>query len=512
MPRIRTAKTLAKRIDLQYFTRLSPFRRWRLILSVALPLIAAGWIFGKNLLHREHIYSAGPMSTAHAVFGDQCALCHVKGASYSATVSDNRCLSCHNAPAHTPRQTFTPACSSCHVEHRGRQRLAATADSGCTQCHSNLKNLDGVPRFDPHISGFDRGHPEFAELRPGQSDPGTIRLDHYVHLQPTVRGPAGAVQMDCYDCHRPINVNEPWPYSVAVVQPASQQPIMVGQADAQQRKRRSIEAGPGAYMTPFKYVNQCAACHVLQFDPLIPTPAPHDKPATVHAFIVEKLTEYIAQHPEAINIDPTALRPQGVEAAGNVPVPLGDNILPRNFSSPLRQRASAPQRNIPRPNGTPPPPPASAQQWVQTRTATAEMLLWEKNCKRCHITTEGGGGQLPTFVRAIVPVRWFPNAEFDHEAHRMMRCTACHLNIPQSRLTSDINIPKIEICRDCHRQDGPATGAAEGRCFECHSYHDWRKEQRVQGKVDISQVRGSGPVATPISVEQEPSQTSPANK
>jgi hypothetical protein len=510
VPRIRTAKTLAKRIDLQYFTRLSPFRRWRLILSVALPVIALGWIFGKNIFHSPHLYSAGPMSTAHAAFGDQCALCHAPGASYSATVTDNRCLSCHNAPAHTPRQTFTPACSSCHVEHRGRHRLAETADSGCTQCHSNLKTRDGTLLYDPHVSGFDRGHPEFAALRPGQTDPGTIRLDHYRHLQPTVSGPAGPVQMDCYDCHRPLNVNEPWPYSVAVVQPASQQPIMVGQADAQQRKRRSVEAGPGAYMTPFKYVNQCAACHVLQFDTLIPTPAPHDKPAIVHAFIVQKLTEYIAQHPEAIYISPTALPPQGVEPEGNVAVPPSDNTQQRNFSSPLRQSATAPQRNIVRPTGTPASRPGSAMEWVQQRTATAERLLWEKNCKLCHITTEGPGGQLPTSVKAIIPARWFPNAEFDHETHRMMKCTACHLDIPQSKLTSDINIPKIKICRDCHQQDGAPAGAAEGRCFECHSYHDWRKEQRVQGKVDIRQVRGTGPAATPISIEEQPSPTAPA--
>jgi len=509
VPRIRTAKTLAKRIDLQYFARLSPFRRWRLILSIALPLIAASWIFGKNIVHKQRVYSSGPMSAAHAVFGDQCALCHVRGASYSATVGDNTCLSCHNAPAHTPRQTFTPACSSCHVEHRGWPRLAAVADSGCTQCHSNLKTLDGLANFDTHVSGFDRGHPQFAELRPGQTDPGTIHLNHYTHLQSTLRGPAGAVQMDCYDCHRPINVNEPWPYSVAVTQPASQQPVMVGQANAQQRKRRSIEAGPGAYMSQIKYVNQCAACHILQFDYLIPTPAPHDKPEIVHAFIVQKLTDYIAQHPEAININPTALPPEGVQPEGNLAPP--DDSMQRGYSSPLRQGGAMQQRNIVRPMGTTAPPPASTQQWVQQRTSAAERLLWEKNCKICHIVTEEEGGQLPTYVKAIVPVRWFPNAEFDHEAHRMMKCTSCHTSIPQSKQTSDINVPGIETCQNCHKQRGPAAGAAEGRCFECHSYHDWRKEQRVQGKVDISQVRGAGPAATPLSTEQSNLPAVPAN-
>ena len=42
MPRVRTAKKLAQRIDLQYFTRLRGFRRWRLVLCIAVPLLAVG--------------------------------------------------------------------------------------------------------------------------------------------------------------------------------------------------------------------------------------------------------------------------------------------------------------------------------------------------------------------------------------------------------------------------------------------------------------------------------------
>lgn len=505
MPRIRTAKTLAKRIDLQYFAKLTPFRRWRLMLSIALPVIAAGWIIGESSFHSHHLYTSGPLSASHAVFGDRCALCHVRAASYSATVVDKNCLPCHDAPAHNQRQAFIPACRSCHVEHQGKLRLAATADSACSQCHGDLKALDGVVRFDPHISGFDRAHPQFAALRPGQADPGTVNLNHYRHLQPRLAGPAGPVQMQCYDCHRPTNINEPWPYSVAVVQPASQEPVMVGLADAQQRKRRSIEAGPGAYMTQIKYVNQCAACHTLQFDQLIQTPAPHAKPEIVHAFIVQKLTDYIALHPEALSIIPTDEQVQPPDTLMQPPA----QQQPSGGLRPLRQAPIEPQRNIVRPTGPSLPRAMNAQQWVQQRTAVAERLLWEKNCKICHIVTQGGGVGLPTFVKAIIPTRWFPNAEFDHQAHRMMECTGCHLKIPQSTVTADINIPGIEICRDCHRQAGPKAGAAEGRCFECHSYHDWRNERRVQGKMDISELRGTGPVAPPMMSQPEIPQADP---
>jgi hypothetical protein len=234
-------------------------------------------------------------------------------------------------------------------------------------------------------------------------------------------------------------------------------------------------------MTPLRYVNQCAACHVLQFDPLIAVPAPHSKPELVHAFIVQKLTEYAAANPAVLKTDPASALSY-------------DDSAPRNFLRPLGE--STDQRNLPRPGSR----AQSAAEWVQLRTAQAEKLLWSKNCNICHESTEGGGEGLPTSVKAIIPARWFPHAEFDHEKHRMMSCVACHGRIPQSRLTADVNVPGIELCRDCHKQGGRTVSAAPGGCFECHSYHDWRNEKRIQGKYDLTTLRGintEGPSATP---------------
>ena len=42
--RVRTTKNLAKRIDMEYFARPHPMRRWRFILSLAIPLIALIWL------------------------------------------------------------------------------------------------------------------------------------------------------------------------------------------------------------------------------------------------------------------------------------------------------------------------------------------------------------------------------------------------------------------------------------------------------------------------------------
>ena len=462
MPRVRTTKSLAKRIDLQYFTRRDKFRRWRLWLSTALPVIAACWLVYTAVFRTQSIYTKGPLSEAHAVLSTNCKLCHLRAASYKASVPDKACLACHDAPAHNARQTFTPTCSSCHVEHVGKVRLAETADSGCRQCHGNLQTTDDQHMVDAHIADFDKKHPEFSPLRLGQADPGTINLNHYAHLQPTIRGPRDQpVQMVCDDCHRPTNTRDPWPYSVAVVQPASQQPVPVSISDAQQRKRRSVEAGAGAYMTSIKYVNQCAACHLLQFDRLIPEPAPHDKPEIVHQFIVAKYTAYIAAHPEALSVSVRAI----------------DSGMPAGSTQNILSPAGADAMVL----------ASSPSDWVQQRTAEAERLLWNKNCKLCHIQTEHAGAGLPESVKAVIPTRWLPHSEFDHEAHRMLTCVACHAGIPNSRKTSDINLPSIALCRECHKAAGRMAQAAEGRCFECHSYHDWRKERRVTGMMDIAQ-------------------------
>jgi hypothetical protein len=214
-------------------------------------------------------------------------------------------------------------------------------------------------------------------------------------------------------------------------------------------------------MTTIRYVNQCAACHVLQFDRIIPEPAPHDKPDVVDAFISKKYADYIAQHPDALR----------------QPVLAIDDGMPPGFTE-----------SILRPTRTEPLTLASSpSDWVQQRTAEAERLLWNKNCKLCHASTQHEGPGLPQSVKAIIPARWLPRAEFDHEAHRMLTCVACHSTIPNSRKTADTNLPGIALCRQCHKQAGAARQAAEGRCFECHSYHDWRNEHRINGIMDIAQ-------------------------
>jgi hypothetical protein len=259
--RTRTTKKLAQRIDLNYFKKAFPIPRWRWLLSIGLTVAGLAWL-GWDALSGKQAYNAGPVSRGHTLLTNNCTACHAVQAVYGTKVTDTACLACHDAPVHQAKQTFTPACTDCHVEHQGSFRLAAASAQACAQCHSNLTVTEGQPRFAATISTFTDGHPEFAAVRQGHPpDPGTIKLNHQIHLQANLRGPQGPVQLQCVNCHEPVLHN--------------------GSAD----------------MMPVDFGKHCASCHPLLFDKRFPEPAPHKDPATVDEFVVRKYTTYIAQHP-----------------------------------------------------------------------------------------------------------------------------------------------------------------------------------------------------------------------
>jgi hypothetical protein len=443
--RIRTTKKLARRIDLQYFKRPHPLRRWRFWLSVAVPILALGWLVTQRAQGGQKAYSSGPLSASHAVFTQQCSLCHMaRAGAFFKEVSDEACLTCHDGPLHHSNQTFTPPCSSCHLEHKGSARLSRTAEASCTQCHADLHTRDGKPHYMASISSFDRAHPEFSPVAKNLVDSGQLRLNHYLHMQPDLLGPSGQrVQMTCADCHRLNGEHDPFPYAGTLVRTAA--------TDA----THAIDYPPSpAGMAPLQFANHCAGCHMLQFDTRFETlQVPHDKPEVVHAFLVKRFQEYIAANPSAVH-----------------------QVEPLSRQVPRRDRPIRVARN--------------ASEWVQFRVDDAEWLLWTKTCKQCHVL-KSVGTTLPEIAPTGIRARWLEHAKFEHRAHRMMSCTSCHARALDSHDTTEVLLPGIQTCRACHRDQASSTEAAEGRCFECHQYHDWSKAKRTKGRFSIPEIRGT---------------------
>ena len=450
MPRVRTTKALAQRIDLNYFKRPIPMRRARFWLCLLLPLAGFVWL-GFRLTTRDYRpYSSGPLSKGHVLLTHDCTTCHVaeKNGVFFLPANNQACMACHDGPIHQAKQTREPDCGSCHIEHRGGLRLIATSDQSCAQCHANLQTAAGTTtNFVRTISSLNADHPEIVIFREHRKDPGTIRLNHAVHMKKNLLGPRGAVQMECSDCHRPPVAKQAWRYGSPEPPPSAGAAAPASPATAAVQKADIYAPDPArALMTMPKFAESCAACHLLQFDKRISEQAPHDKPEVVRAFVVKKLEAYIAAHP-----------------------------------ADLREQAEE-ERRLP---SRPAPPAArvlSPAQWVAERTKEAESLLWGKTCKQCHAieVTEGqpaaAGQPLPKVALSNYTLHWLPRARFDHDAHRGFACASCHPHALTSRDTADILVPQLATCKTCH-QPGPTH--AESRCFECHAYHDWSKRKEI---------------------------------
>ena len=213
-----------------------------------------------------------------------------------------------------------------------------------------------------------------------------------------------------------------------------------------------------AYMQPIAYARHCIGCHPLLFDKRFTDSVPHDTPEVIHAFLVKRFTDYIATHPAELR------EAKSTVALPAKPVPISPRIY-------------------------------TPQEWVNTRVGEAELLLWAKTCKQCHALSFAPAAPsappapvalppaLPKVAKSNITVRWFPQARFDHEVHRAWTCTTCHARATTSQETADILVPGERTCEQCHHS---GADAAEARCFECHTYHDWSREKQVKGAAHLS--------------------------
>jgi hypothetical protein len=473
--RTRTTKKLAQRIDLNYFKRPTPLKRAKFWLSLVVPLLALIWIVWRGFSGDHRVYSSGPMSKVHAVLEKDCSACHLRAeGAFSAKAADATCLNCHDGPIHHAEQIHATDCTTCHIEHRGRISLVATSNESCGQCHAQLITRSGNLPFWANIRSFEDGHPEFAALRTAVApaiDPGTIKLNHAVHMRPIRPGPNGPnIQLECGNCHR-STAAEPdltfadSKYRTATVSYKDSDEFLPVHAETLKPPRS--ETGR-ELMAPVKFANACAACHLLTFDKLFDFGVPHDKPEVIHTFLVRTFREYIAAHANEVRVQ----RDPGRDLTGK-PLPSEFRIL-------------------------------SPAQWVTERTAAAEDLLGRKTCKQCHsltfsakssrgieLTVRQGNGsdklpgvsaELPNIAPANITLRWMPHAKFDHSQHEGFTCVSCHAKGLTSTESSDVLLPGIETCKKCH---APGPEHAESRCFECHTYHDWSKRKEVTPKFTL---------------------------
>jgi predicted CXXCH cytochrome family protein len=109
--------------------------------------------------------------------------------------------------------------------------------------------------------------------------------------------------------------------------------------------------------------------------------------------------------------------------------------------------------------------------------ATARDLFERRACATCHtVTVTDAQDGLPWRVEPVrLTQRFLPHARFSHAAHEtgMSGCSRCH-NAAQSTLASDILIPDIDTCRECHGSGLPRRNPEAlipSTCVMCHDFH-----------------------------------------
>jgi hypothetical protein len=461
---MRDPKALPDWVELDYHTRHRNLHRWRGAVtkwvSVVLVVVMAGSIIANVKWHRTAtVYQSAPLAPAHAIVQNDCGRCHTEAFrtarrfspfhSGIETVPDGACSACHDGPAHNAVLIEEPHCSECHREHRGRTVLAQVPDLNCTGCHADLKARHKDPakcRFD-NVSGFPKGHPEFALWRgtdpafPKSKDPGRLLFNHKLHLDSQGvfvpdRGHPDAKRrevLDCAACHQ--------------------------QDDA------------GRYMKPINHEAHCARCHEGQrgfrlaghfvgaglqraADAFDAEPAPHLPPRDIRNRVRGRLLDFFDKY--RLDAAPVALldRPW--------PQPQGELVWQSLLDRPVPATASG--------------------RFVEPQIAHMERMLCDRpgGCRYCHFMDSDKHEpsalldkprpveKLPQVLAPDLPPRWFTHATFNHQHHRSLTCAECHAGATESTETADVLMPNLDVCARCH---SPA-GGARFDCAECHKYHD----------------------------------------
>ena len=411
--------------------------------------------------HADSAWLSGDLSSAHASLKKDCQSCHVEP---FVAVTDKACVSCHtgehkamsmahaNAPTamllaarHPPgvgerilegfAKTFNKPqgrCVDCHTEHEGAGPMPATPQKFCADCHDGMAarlKTAGHPTTLADAADFGTSHPEFRPLvraapgakptraLPGKAvrDFGGLKFPHDMHLQAT----GGVARMAA---------------------------SFRGRYDFGQKLECSNCHKPeadGVRIKPVEMQRDCAMCHSLAFETVggVTRTLRHGEPDQV----VADLTAYYRSTPPArpLQLGGMQRRRPGAYAEGQV------------YNIYFREVAVRP-----------------------SRAADAVRAVFSKGgaCYDCHTVVAPQAGNSWRVTPVNQTPRFLQKGWFDHDAHKETDCADCHTAAIGSKQSSDLLVPGLRQCRDCHVGETGARlvkveTATESPCAMCHEYH-----------------------------------------
>jgi hypothetical protein len=411
------------------------------LMLLALPLAGhlqpafGAWLRAHTPVFSDAAWSSGPLARAHHTLeiDRDCSACHVK---LFEPTPDRACLHCHDdmrghvasAEVSVPTLEAT-ACAGCHKEHNQPPTLVRADTALCADCHRDPATLASAP--DGHVfvqaaTAFTAtAHPDFGvELlrfdqvgrtwskqrpAPGETprESSNLKFPHALHLDRTrVEVRAEERGLGCADCHR-LQVD-------------------------------------GEHFVPITMEGECRSCHGLGFDESEPErQLPH---AAVRSAVLALEEHYIRQFADTQRVIETGQRNRRRPARAAIdPCPQGPLACGR-------ERAELEAHN----------------------------QFNRSGCVTCHEVTVHP--ERSVYERwEVLPVRlvsdFRPRARFDHVAHLTRAgaaeddalCLSCH-EAETSETSSDVLMPPLAACLDCHGEDRGEQQVALG-CIGCHDFH-----------------------------------------
>ena len=380
-------------------------------------------------------WSTGALSSAHHGLEDQCEACHVEP---FQAVRDETCLTCHEditdhaedermsrgMPqfagteallwdiAHAFGKPGPGACTDCHTEHEGAGQMEPTRQQFCADCHGTL-DARLTDTALGNARDFGTMHPEFKVAVLAQ--PGATRA---------VRVSQASNPRDHNGLTFPHDLH--LDRTSGVTQMARRLGRRAGYGDALECADCHTPTADGVRFQPVDMEEDCESCHSLVYDQVGSTFR------TLRHGDLDQIEADLAA------IGRITRRP--VVTGRRRPGDFGEGgIYYNNFSS------------------------------ISPSALSLTALERDGLCGDCHTAGNPADGPF-----AVMPVtqrsRYMLHGWFDHQAHDQEDCTSCHAAETSDR-SSDLLLPDLASCRDCHMGEGDRAAEVPSSCAMCHSYH-----------------------------------------
>ncbi|HFD11755.1 MAG TPA: hypothetical protein ENJ32_04720 [Crenotrichaceae bacterium] len=318
-------------------------------------------------------------------------------------------------------------CAGCHREHNEPSSLVQRDQRFCTDCHGELDRLKKDTEL-ANVTDFSNDHPGFrltllepffaqqqtqwkpirieSDARSTVSEHSSLQFSHKQHLDPKGIRSPDGDQLLGCDDCHRLNTS-------------------------------------GREMLPIVMEEHCGSCHKLAIDENDPDKrVPHGDLAALYDTLKECFSlRYL----------------EPLEQADALQL---SEDMPRRPGGNKRALSKAEQKR--------------ALDWVDKQSLlVAQDIIEDRVCIDCHQISriQGASGIEQWYVKPVVlNMQWMPFARFDHTSHASESCTNCHENADQSTTSSDILMPEIETCQECHGGENQPDKLVSD-CVMCHRFH-----------------------------------------